>query len=75
MRLSINLEPDLYALAKSLAKSEDCSLSAALNRLVRQGLQRPAGSGRAGKRNELPVSRGTMPITADIVREIVSEGQ
>ena len=74
MRLSINLEPDLYALAKSLAKSEDCSLSAALNRLVRRGLQRPAGSGPADKRNGLRVSRGATPITADLVREIESGG-
>lgn len=30
MRLTVNLEPDLYALAKSLAKSEDCTISAAV---------------------------------------------
>lgn len=74
MRLSVNLEPDLYAVAKSLAKSEDCSLSSALNRLVRRGLERSADSEQVGKRNKLPVSRGTTPITADLMREIESEG-
>lgn len=33
MRLTVNLDPDLYALAKSLSKAEDCTLSAAVNRL------------------------------------------
>ncbi len=28
MRLTINLEPDLYTVAVSLAKAEDCSISA-----------------------------------------------
>lgn len=76
MRLSVNLEPDLYAVAKSLAKSEDCSLSSALNRLVRRGLKQSTGGGQIGvsMRNKLPVSQGTIPITADLVQEIESEG-
>jgi hypothetical protein len=39
MRLTVNLEDDLYALAKAIARSEDCSLSAAVNRLLRRAVE------------------------------------
>src|SRR5436190_4258525 len=75
MRLTVNLEPDLYALAKSLAKAEDCTVSAAVNRLLRRSL--PSGvkqdgrsSGRIAKRNGFSISRGRRPITADSVRQV-----
>ena len=45
MRLTINLEPDLYAVAVSLAKAEDCSISAAVNRLLRRSLPGSAAPG------------------------------
>jgi hypothetical protein len=78
MRLTVNLERDLYALAKSLAKAEDCTISAAVNRLLRrslpgsgnQGSRRPA---QPAKRNGLVISRGRQPITADTVRQIEAE--
>jgi hypothetical protein len=38
MRLSVTLDDDLYAVAKALAKSEDCSIGAAINKLLRQRL-------------------------------------
>lgn len=78
MRLTVNLESDLYALARSLAKEEDCTVSAAVNRLLRRSL--PGGakqgrqtSGRAAKRNGFAVSRGRQPITADTVRRAEAE--
>src|SRR6266436_5147840 len=46
MRLTVNLESDLYALAKSLAKAEDCTVSAAVNRLLRRSLPGAAKQGR-----------------------------
>ena len=72
MRLTVNLESDLYALAKSLAKAEDCSISAAVNRLLRRSL--PGGTKHSGqnsrrvKRNGFDISPGRQPITADTVR-------
>ena len=72
MRLTVNLEPDLYAVAKSLAKAEDCTISAAVNRLLRRSFgeaergTRP--SSRTKKRNHFAVSRGRRPVTADTVR-------
>ena len=78
MRLTVNLEPDLYALAKSLAKAEDCSISAAVNRLLRRSL--PGWAKHSGKRSFQPekrngfvISRGRQPVTADTVRQIEAE--
>ena len=75
MRLTVNLEPDLYGLAKSLAKAEDCTVSAAVNRLLRRSLPGSAEYGarrtaRPAKRNGFAISRGKRPITADTVRLI-----
>jgi hypothetical protein len=78
MRLTVNLDTDLYALAKSLAQAEDCTVSAAVNRLLRRSLpggakqDRPS-SGRTSKRNGFSVSRGRRPITADTVRQVEAE--
>ena len=72
MRLSVNLEPDLYALAKSLAKAEDCSISTAVNTLIRRSLSasQPKGRASGGRRNHILVSPGQEPVTADLVREV-----
>ena len=78
MRLTINLEPELYAVAVSLAKAEDCSISAAVNRLVRRALpgaephQSDVVSGMK-RRHGLLVCRGKQVITAETVQEIEDE--
>ena len=75
MRLTVNLDPDLYAVAVSFAKAEDCSISVAVNRLLRRGLpdghRRPAA--RTRRRNGILVSLGRAPITADTVRRMEDE--
>ena len=78
MRLTVNLEPDLYAVAVSFAKAEDCSISAAVNRLLRRGLasaggQREPSVGRTKRRNGILVSMGGEPITAETIRRIEEE--
>ncbi len=74
MRLTVNLDADLYALAVSLAKAEDCSISAAVNRLLRRSLSSSSESGApAGRRNGLAISRGREPVTADVVARIEAE--
>ena len=35
MRLTVNLDDDLHRMAKALAIAEDCSISAAVNKLLR----------------------------------------
>ena len=78
MRLTINLEPDLYAVAVSLAKAEDCSISAAVNRLVRRSL--PGANPRRGRpahgmerRNGLLVCDGREVVTAETIERIEEE--
>lgn len=78
MRLTVNLEPDLYALAKSLSKAEDCTISAAINRLLRRSFPAATDRGarssnRAKKRNRFAVSRGRLPVTPDTVRRSEAE--
>jgi len=67
MRLSITLEDDLYGVAKSLAKAEDCSLSAAVNRLIRRALESPTPASETHPLSTFPVSRGARVITPDDV--------
>lgn len=78
MRLTINLEPDLYAVAVSLAKAEDCSISAAVNELLRRALpgaqsgpEKPS-SGMV-RRNGLLVCDGREVVTAETVQRIEDE--
>jgi len=78
MRLTINLEPELYAVAVSLAKAEDCSISAAVNRLVRRALpgaepHRAGIAARMERRNGLLVSRGSEVITPEMVQRVEAE--
>lgn len=74
MRLTVNLDTDLYALAVSLAKAEDCSISAAVNRLLRRSLPGASAHGPTRKRrNGFLISRGYEPITADDVARIEDE--
>lgn len=72
MRLTVNLDPDLYALAKSLARADDCSISAAVNRLIRRSLASTPPPTEAGP-GGFPVSRGRIPVTADTVRQIEAD--
>ena len=73
-RLTVNLDDDLYALAVSLAKAEDCSISAAVNRLLRRSLPGGSGSGApAGHRNGLAISQGREPATVDVVARVEAE--
>ena len=74
----MNLDSDLYALAKSLAKAEDCAISTAVNRLLRRGLpgntqQKTQPAVRPKKRNGFVISHGRRPITADTVQQIEAE--
>ena len=78
MRLTVNLEPDLYAVAKSLAKADDCSISDAVNHLLRRSLSgntKAVKGARTVKRNGFVISHGRRPITADTVRQIDGEGE
>jgi len=71
MRFTMSLEEDLYRVAKSLSKAEDSSVSAALNKLIRSGLDtvkpemRSLKSGK--KLSTFPVSEGCRPFSEEEV--------
>ena len=72
MRLTINLDEDLYAIGKGLSQAEDISISQAINRLLRRSTEANLPSMRS-KRNAvsgLRVSRGRRLITAADVRAV-----
>ncbi len=77
MRLTVNLEDDLYAIAHSLAKAEDTSVSAAVNKLLRRAFEPRAAAPatRKGKRkmrnsDYLSPSKGARPFTSEDVYRI-----
>jgi hypothetical protein len=85
MRLTVNLDEDLYQIARTQAFADRVSISHAVNAILRRALDtgHPADppSGRSPKsveprgRRGFPVSRGTRRITAEDVERIESAGQ
>ena len=75
----MNLESELYAVAKSLAKAEDCTISVAVNQLLRRSLMPKKHDAKPSRtrssRNGVFVSRGRKPITADLVQQIEIEDE
>lgn len=65
MRLSVNLDEDLYNAARTLARAEDISISEAINRLLRRALEQPATLQKS--RRGFPVLRGSRPFGPDEV--------
>ena len=76
VRLTINLEEDVYRMAKAYAAAEDCSISRAINRLLRR-LMEPASPARTRQRERFPVStcRESRTITADDVYRLDAEDE
>jgi hypothetical protein len=76
MRLTINLERDLYAVARSLAQADDSTISQAVNKLLRRALDpappppRAASGRKKGDDHLLPTVRGERPITSEDVYRI-----
>ena len=69
VRLTINLDEDLYRMAKSMAIAEDCSISAAVNKLLHRGVSDSIKKQKR-KRNQFPISRGHRPFTSEDVYAI-----
>jgi hypothetical protein len=71
MRITLSIDDDVLAIAKSLARQQGRSIGSVISDLARQGMQRPS----AGKRNGiplLPVRRGS-PVTLEIVNALRDE--
>jgi len=76
MRLSINLGPEPYA----LAKAEDCPVSAAVNRLLRRSLPGAQDGGANSKEatavgNGFVIARGRKVVTAETVKQAEGGGR
>lgn len=67
MRLSINLEPGIYALAKSLGKADDLSLSAVINRQLRDSFFGVKDT--TFVKNGVLVSRSRIQVTRAMVQQ------
>jgi hypothetical protein len=68
MRLTVNLDDEVYAVARSLARAEDISIGEAINRLIRKGLERPVRLRRS--RRGFPIMQGRHPFGADDVAKL-----
>ena len=72
MRLTINLHDELYAIAKSLARAEDRTISEAVNELIRRGLK-PNQSAKVKTKRGLPVVPCSKNFTSEDVYATDSE--
>ena len=74
MRFTISLEEDLYRVAKSMAKAEDTSISKAVNRLIRKGLESiqhpPSKNAKKGAISTFPISGNCRPLTEKDVYDL-----
>ena len=66
MKVSIDLEPDIYAPAQSLAKADDIGLSAVMNQKLRDSFFGAEDS--SFVRNGLLVSRSRILVTRAMVQ-------
>jgi hypothetical protein len=69
MRLTVSLDDDLYSFAKAMAKAEDCSISAAVNRLLRLAIEPRSGSTSSAS-GDLPTVRCRSRFTAEDVNRL-----
>ncbi len=75
MRLTVNIENDVYTIAKSMSREEDCSISTVVNRLLKKSIYSPAPF-TASEKHQLsgfPISAGLRVMTSDDVRRADDE--
>lgn len=75
-RLTVSLDDDLYALAKAVARANDCSLSAAVNRLLRRAIEERYPSPEESNRGAPVVHCRARFTSADVERyESLDDGE
>ncbi len=68
MRLTVNLDRELYTTAVAYARNANCSISEAVNQLLRRSLERAPSAARR-QQNGFPVVRGARSFSdADVER-------
>ena len=77
MRLTINMDDDLYAVAKALAQTRDLSISVAVNTLIRRAIEpapiEPLPAPIAADAGGWPVVRGKRVVTSEDVKALDDE--
>ena len=75
MRTTLQLDDDVYAAARSLARAEGKSLGQIVSGLARHGLTPRARAGRTNKSGfpVFSVSRNAAPITAEMVERALED--
>ena len=75
MRTTLQLDDDVYAAARSLARAEGKSLGEVVSRLVRQGLTPRARASRTNKGGfpVFSITRNAAPITAEMVERALED--
>ncbi|WP_024905762.1 hypothetical protein [Robbsia andropogonis] len=71
MRITLNIDDDVLAIARSRAEREHISIGSAISQLARAALQ-PAAQP-AAIRNGLPVLPGARPVTTELVQQLLDE--
>lgn len=76
MRITVNLDDDLYAIAKGEAHLRDVSISAAVNLLLRRALEpgiEPIPAAMVTDASGWPVVRGKKVVTSEDVKALDDE--
>lgn len=69
MRLTVNLDDELYGIARSLARAEDITISEAVNRLLRRAVE-PVPRRRFRDKSGLPRSPSKRRFGPDEVADV-----
>ncbi len=72
MRLTVNLDDDVYKAVRAPAEAEDISISEAVNRLLRRALE-PRASSIRKSRTGFPIVPGKRPFGPEDVARIELE--
>jgi hypothetical protein len=74
MRTTLNIHDDVLAIARELAKINRTSVGKALSALAREGLQQEAAE-KAAKIGvpQLPIQRGSGPVSLEVVNRLRDE--
>ena len=71
MRMTVNLDEDLYLIAKSLSKEQDITISKAVNLLLRRSLGPVPTPVETSL--ELPIVKGRKPIISENIYQAEEE--
>lgn len=78
MRITLDLPADVYALAKSMAEDQHCTLDAAVNLLLQRSVKKPKppkppSMPKPKLRNGFVVSPGAVAVTPEMVKRLEAE--